>query len=162
MTVFAFSCHPDDIEFMMAGTLLLLRDAGCGIHYMNLADGSCGGTTHDARETARIRRGEAIESAALLGSTFHESITRDIEVFYQDELIRRATAVIREVAPDILLLPSPEDYMEDHMITARIGVTAAFSLRLRKWRSPEIAGSTSSWPMGTKSSGAFFRKSWAS
>ena len=126
MTIFAFSCHPDDIEFMMAGTLLLLKDAGCDLHYMNLADGSCGGTTHDGRETARIRRGEAMDSARLLGATFHPSLTRDIEVFYQDELIRRATAVIREVAPDILLLPSPEDYMEDHMITARIGVTAAF------------------------------------
>ena len=126
MTVFAFSCHPDDIEFMMAGTLLLLKDAGCALHYMNLADGSCGGTTHDARETARIRREEAMESARLLGAAFHPSLTRDIEVFYQDELIRRAAAVIREVAPDILLLPSPEDYMEDHMITARIGVTAAF------------------------------------
>jgi len=126
MTVFAFSCHPDDIEFMMAGTLLLLREVGCDLHYMNLADGSCGSTTQDGRETARIRREEAMESARLLGAAFHPSLTRDIEVFYQDELIRRATAVVRDIAPDILLLQSPEDYMEDHMITARIGVTAAF------------------------------------
>ncbi len=135
MTVFALSCHPDDIEFMMAGTLLLLRDAQCSIHYMNLADGSCGSTIQDAAETARIRRGEAMESARLLGATFHDSLAHDIEVFYGDELIRRTTAVIREAAPDILLLPSPEDYMEDHMITARIGVTAAFCRGMPNYRS---------------------------
>jgi LmbE family N-acetylglucosaminyl deacetylase len=29
MIVFAVSCHPDDLEFQMAGTLLLLKKAGC-------------------------------------------------------------------------------------------------------------------------------------
>jgi LmbE family N-acetylglucosaminyl deacetylase len=34
---------------------------------------------------------------------------------------------VRRIKPDIMLLPSPQDYMEDHMNTCRIGVTAAFS-----------------------------------
>ena len=126
MTVFALSCHPDDIEFMMAGTLLLLRGAGCTLHYMNLSDGSCGSTVTDAAETARIRRAEAMNAASFLRAAWHESLVPDLQVYYTDELIRRVTAVIREVRPDVLLLPSPEDYMEDHMATARIGVTAAF------------------------------------
>ena len=33
---------------------------------------------------------------------------------------------MRQIKPDIMLLPSPEDYMEDHSNTSRIGVTAAF------------------------------------
>jgi N-acetylglucosamine malate deacetylase 1 len=126
MTVFALSCHPDDIEFMMAGTLLLLKEAGCTLHYMNLADGCCGSTVHDARETARIRRHEAMNAAGFLGAVFHESLLPDLQVFYRDEVIRQVTAVIREVQPDVLFLPSPEDYMEDHEATCRIGVTAAF------------------------------------
>jgi N-acetylglucosamine malate deacetylase 1 len=126
MTVFAFSCHPDDIEFMMAGTLLLLKKAGCTLHYMNLADGSLGSTVHDPTETARIRRGEAMRAAAFLGAAFHESLVPDLQVYYTDEVIRKVTAVIREVKPDVLLLQSPEDYMEDHMATCRIGATAAF------------------------------------
>ena len=40
--VFAMACHPDDIEFMMGGTLILLKEAGYRIHVMNLANGSCG------------------------------------------------------------------------------------------------------------------------
>jgi len=34
--------------------------------------------------------------------------------------------VIREVAPDVLLTHSPQDYMEDHMNTSRLAVSAAF------------------------------------
>ena len=57
--VFALGCHPDDIEFMMAGTLFLLKDAGCELHYMALANGSCGTTRHSIEEIVRIRRQEA-------------------------------------------------------------------------------------------------------
>jgi LmbE family N-acetylglucosaminyl deacetylase len=125
-TVFAFSCHPDDIEFMMGGTLFLLREAGCSLHYLNLANGSCGSTELPPEKIVARRRGEAMAAAALLGAVYHESLVPDLEVFYTPELVRRATALMREVKPDIVLLPSPEDYMEDHMNTSRIGVTAAF------------------------------------
>ena len=37
--VLAIAAHPDDIEFMMAGTLLLLKQAGCETHYLNIANG---------------------------------------------------------------------------------------------------------------------------
>jgi N-acetylglucosamine malate deacetylase 1 len=36
----AVAAHPDDIEFMMAGTLLLLKRAGYEIHYFNLLSGN--------------------------------------------------------------------------------------------------------------------------
>lgn len=39
---FAVAAHPDDAEFTMAGTLLLLKDAGYEIHLMHIANGSCG------------------------------------------------------------------------------------------------------------------------
>ena len=39
---FAVAAHPDDIEFMMAGTLILLGRAGYELHYMTIANGSCG------------------------------------------------------------------------------------------------------------------------
>jgi LmbE family N-acetylglucosaminyl deacetylase len=125
-TVFAFSCHPDDIEFMMGGTLFLLREAGCALHYMNLANGNLGSMDLPSDKIAAKRRQEAMAAAALLGAVYHESLVGDLEVYYTPELIRRVTAVMREVRPDILLLPSPQDYMEDHMNTSRIGVTAAF------------------------------------
>ena len=126
-TVFALACHPDDIEFMMGGTLFLLKEAGCTLHFMNLANGCCGSTELDREETARVRREEGQNAARMVGARFHESLASDLEIFYSPELIRKVTAVVRQIRPDIMLLPSPEDYMEDHMNTCRIGVTAAFS-----------------------------------
>ena len=131
--VLALGCHPDDIEFMMAGTLFLLKEAGCGLHYMNLANGSCGTTEFSAEEIVRIRSQEAQTAAQLLGAEYHASLATDLEVLYDQPLIRKVTAVVREVKPDILLLPSPEDYMEDHMNTCRIGVTAAFCRGMRNY-----------------------------
>ncbi len=124
--VFALGCHPDDIEFMMGGTLFLLKEAGCELHYMTLANGSCGTTEYSIEETVRIRRQESQNAVAYVGATYYESLVNDLEVFYTQDLIRQVTAIIREIKPDIMLIPSPEDYMEDHMNTARIAVTAAF------------------------------------
>jgi LmbE family N-acetylglucosaminyl deacetylase len=124
--VLAIGCHPDDLEFMMAGTLLLLKDKGCDIHCMITTNGNCGSLEYDADELARVRRKEAQEACAFLGAHFHDSITNDLEVFYEDSQIRKVTAVVREVQPDIVILMSPEDYMEDHMNACRLGVTATF------------------------------------
>lgn len=123
---FAVGAHPDDIEFLMAGTLILLKEAGYEIHYMNVANGSCGSVRHDAETIIKMRREEASSAAALIGATFHESLVNDMEVLYERETLSRVGSVVREVAPDILLLHSPSDYMEDHQNASRLAVTAAF------------------------------------
>ena len=86
-------------------------------------------------EAAAVRKKEAMKAAALLGAVFHESLVDDLEVFYVQDLIRRVTAVVRQVKPDIILAMSPEDYMEDHMNTARITVTASFLRGVKNYES---------------------------
>src|SRR5688500_5368830 len=126
-SVIAIAAHPDDIEFFMAGTLLHLRQAGWETHYMNIANGCCGSVQHDREAIARIRREEAMRSAARLGAVFHESLTADLEIFYDKPTLAQVASVIREVAPEIILTHAPSDYMEDHMNACRLVVTAAFS-----------------------------------
>lgn len=130
-TVFAIAAHPDDIEFMMSGTMFLLKEAGCKLHYMNIANGDCGTAIHDREEIAAIRRLEAMNAAEYMGATFHESITSDLEIFYNKEAMARITAVIREVNPDIVLVQYPNDYMEDHNNAARLAVSATFNRGMR-------------------------------
>ena len=125
--VFALAAHPDDIEFQMAGTLILLRQAGYEIHYMNIANGSCGTAEHGREEIIAIRRAEARAAAESIGAVFHESLVDDLAIYYEPGLLARVAAVMREVAPEILLLQSPQDYMEDHQNAVRLGVTAAFT-----------------------------------
>jgi LmbE family N-acetylglucosaminyl deacetylase len=122
----AIAAHPDDIEFLMAGTLLLLRDVGYEIHYLNVANGCLGTTEYDRASITRIRREEAIRSAALAGAVYHESLTDDMGIYYRSDLLTRLAAIIRDVVPRIVLTHSPADYMEDHTNTARLAVSAAF------------------------------------
>ena len=125
--VLAVFAHPDDIEFVAAGTLLRLREAGWQIHYLNLSGGDCGSMTTSADEMRAIQAQEGRAAAAMLGAEFHESLASDLCIFYEERLLRRLAAIVRQVQPRIVLTHSPEDYMEDHMNTARLAVTAAFA-----------------------------------
>jgi len=135
MRVLAICCHPDDMEMMMGGTLILLKRAGCDVHVINLANGCVGSVDRRPQEIAAIRRAEAQASAALQGFVLHESLVDDLDVFYTQELIRRVTALVRQVKPDLVVTQSLEDYMDDHMNTAKVAVTATFSRGIPSYRS---------------------------
>ena len=130
---FAVAAHPDDIEFLMAGTVIRLAEAGYEIHYLAIASGSCGTMTLPVDEIVRIRRDEAMAAAASIGALYHESLVADIEIFYAKGLLAKVAAVMRQVAPEILLVQSPSDYMEDHQAAARLAVTAAFCRGMRNF-----------------------------
>jgi LmbE family N-acetylglucosaminyl deacetylase len=133
--VLAIAAHPDDIEFMMAGTLCLLREAGWESHYLNVSNGSLGSLKASAVATARTRRKEARAAATLLGAVWHPPFCSDLEILYDTPTLRRLCAIVREVAPTVILTHSPQDYMEDHINTARLAVTAAFSRGVPNYRS---------------------------
>jgi LmbE family N-acetylglucosaminyl deacetylase len=131
--VMVIAAHPDDIEFGMSGTLILLAKAGCEIHYMNIANGSCGTAEYDVETITSIRLQEAKDAAQHIGAIFHDPLVSDFEIYYQRELLLKLASIFREVAPDILLVPSPEDYMEDHTNACRLAVSAAFGRGMRNY-----------------------------
>src|SRR5437588_6810411 len=130
----AIAAHPDDIEFYMAGTLLLLREAGYQTHYLNLASGNCGSLKYNAAAMRSIRNAEARAAAKVLDAQFHPSLTDDLEILYTLELLRVLAAIIRNIRPAIILTHSPQDYMEDHTNTSRLAVTAAFARGMPNFR----------------------------
>jgi LmbE family N-acetylglucosaminyl deacetylase len=131
--VLAIAAHPDDIEFVMAGTLCLLRDAGWEVHYLNVATGNLGSLTRSTR-LAQVRRREAQAAARLLGAVWHPPLCDDLGIFYDARTLRRLCAVIRAVAPTAILTHSPQDYMEDHVNVARLAVSAAFARGMPNYR----------------------------
>ncbi|RPJ48776.1 MAG: LmbE family protein [Chloroflexi bacterium] len=132
-TALAIGAHPDDIEFGMAGTLLRLQAAGAEIHMWNLADGACGTREMPRDEIVRIRGEEAAAAARVAGAVLHPPIATDLEIFYTREMVAKVAAVIRTVQPTVLLIPALQDYMEDHMNTARLAVTGAFARGMRNF-----------------------------
>lgn len=135
----AVGAHPDDIEFMMAGTLLLLKEAGAEIHMWNLANGSCGTATYNKEDIIRLRWEEAQASAQQAGATIYPPLVDDLSVIYEPFLLARVTAILRTIKPNILLIPSPQDYMEDHQNTSRLMVSAAFSRGMRNFRTNPVS-----------------------
>ncbi|MEI6780653.1 MAG: PIG-L deacetylase family protein [Verrucomicrobiota bacterium] len=134
----AIGAHPDDIEFCMAGTLLMLREAGYETHYLNLASGNCGSAQYNGAATSSIRSAEARAAAKILGAHFHASITNDLEILYSLELLRALSAILREVKPGIVLTHSPQDYMEDHTNTSRLAVSAAFTRGMPNFKTAPV------------------------
>ena len=125
--VLAIHSHPDDIEFVMAGTLLRLRDRGAELHYMNIASGSLGTAEKSREEIIEIRRQESVAAAQFIGAQHHECICDDMEVLYTVDLVRKVCAVVRHVKPDVMLIASPQDYMEDYMNACRLALSGAFA-----------------------------------
>lgn len=132
--VLALAAHPDDIEFCMAGTLLRLQSAGWEVHYCNVARGNLGSASLSGPRTAAVRRREAQAAARVLGARWHPPYVDDLGIFYTDDLLRRLAALVRTVMPRVILTHSPQDYMEDHMNTARLAVSAAFSRGMPNYR----------------------------
>lgn len=130
----AIAAHPDDIEFVMAGTLLLLGEAGWELYYCNLSSGNVGSTLLSPARTAQVRKREAQAAARVLGARWHGPVAHDLSIFYDDRTLRRVASIVRAVGPEVVLTHSPEDYMEDHMNTSRLAVTAAFARGMRNYR----------------------------
>ena len=93
---------------------------------MTLANGSCGTVRHDTGTIIRIRRQESIDAANTIGAEYHESLVNDGEIYYERDTLQRLSAIMREVAPTVVLTHLSKDYMEDHMNTCRLVLSAAF------------------------------------
>jgi len=127
MIALAMAAHPDDIEFMMSGTLLLLKQVGAEIHMCNLANGCYGSQVYGKEEAARVRALEAQASARVAGAVWHPSLFDDVGLYYDAPSVAKVTAIVRAVQPDILLTLSRYDYMEDHEYASRLASSAAFN-----------------------------------
>ncbi|MHC5538282.1 PIG-L deacetylase family protein [Singulisphaera rosea] len=125
--VLALHSHPDDIEFQCAGTLALLREAGCHVTLATMTPGDCGSAEHDAETIAEIRRGEAKAAADLIGADYLCLEFRDLAIFNDDESRRRITEVLRRTRPDLILTAPPSDYLCDHEMTSLLVRDACFT-----------------------------------
>jgi len=124
--VLAFGCHPDDVEFLAAGTLALLAKHGWEVHIATMTGGEVGSPTLSSKAIQRKRLKEAQKSAAVIGGRYHYAGGRDLEVEYSSFYRQASTRVMREVNPAIVLAPPPMDYMADHEQTSLLVRNAAY------------------------------------
>jgi LmbE family N-acetylglucosaminyl deacetylase len=126
--VLSVLAHPDDAEFLCAGTLArLAREHGWEVHLASMTPGDCGSAELPADEIAAIRRAEGARAAALLGATYHCVEERDLLIFYAERPLERVTRLLRTVRPRLVLTHSPADYMLDHEMTSAVVRAASFA-----------------------------------
>jgi LmbE family N-acetylglucosaminyl deacetylase len=117
--------HPDDCEFMVAGTMALLAKRGWECHIVSSTPGDCGSMEKGPEEIGNIRREENRRAAAIIGATYHCLELRDLYVTYDHDSIRRALNVTRDIAPSLMFTHPPLDYMGDHEITSMLARAAS-------------------------------------
>jgi LmbE family N-acetylglucosaminyl deacetylase len=126
-TILAIHAHPDDAEFLAAGTLALLADLGHDITIATFTPGDCGSKDLGPEEIAAVRRREAANAAALIGARYLCLEMRDLAIFNDDVSRRRVTETLRQARPDLVLTASPSDYHCDHEAASALVRDACFA-----------------------------------
>jgi LmbE family N-acetylglucosaminyl deacetylase len=134
LRVLALFAHPDDAEFLCAGTLILLADRGAVVHIATMTQGDCGSTILPASKVSRIRVGEAQRAASLIGGQYTCLKEKDLLVFYDRRTLCKVMELVRRVDSSLVFTHSPSDYMLDHETTSRLCQTACFAAMAPNFR----------------------------
>ena len=125
--VLSVLAHPDDVEFLCAGSLIrLAREHRWEVHIASMTPGDCGSAELPPEEISRIRRAEGARAASLIGARYHCLEERDLLIFYNERALERVVRLFRDVRPQIVFTHSPADYMLDHEMTSTVVRAAAF------------------------------------
>jgi len=125
-TVLALMAHPDDAEFLCAGTLIRLAEAGWQIHIASATPGDCGTTTETPWDISARRTNEARTAAGLINATYHCLDERDGLVVYDKPTVQKVIDLFRRLAPSLVFTHAPKDYMVDHEMVSLMARAASF------------------------------------
>lgn len=145
--ILALFPHPDDMEFLCAGTLVRLRALGFETHVATMTAGDKGSAVHSRAEIAGIRRAEAAEGADAVGaSRYHCLEFQDLEIVFDNLARQRVAALLRTIDPFMVFTTPPADYMFDHEITSQLVRDACFNAAVPNYETSGAAGQSSGIP----------------
>jgi LmbE family N-acetylglucosaminyl deacetylase len=129
--ILVFSPHFDDESIACGGTIAKHRGNGDEVSIVFMTAGNCGNYSHPGispTEYSQIRKGEAAEALKVLGvSKPFECLELD-EGFmrFTTELEKQLIRLIRSIKPDIIYMPHDQDNHNDHIVTNKAVVQAAY------------------------------------
>jgi LmbE family N-acetylglucosaminyl deacetylase len=148
--VLGVAAHPDDLDFMAAGTIASFARAGAACYYLILTDGSSGSKDRNIApaDLAYLRRAEQRAAGACIGLV--DVFFRD----YRDGLLevslpvkRDICRVIRRVKPDLVITADPSVLFAptlgfinhpDHRAAGQATLDAVFPLARDHLSFPEL------------------------
>jgi bacillithiol biosynthesis deacetylase BshB1 len=128
LDVLAIGAHPDDVELGCGGTVALLVEQGRRVGILHLTRGEAG-----TRGTPEQREDEARAAADALGAQHVEFLDCGDGALRHGRVEEdKIIVLLRELRPDILLVPTPSDRHPDHGRAHRLVADAAFYSGLAK------------------------------
>ena len=126
-----FGAHPDDVEWGIGGTALLLRGK-LSFAMVDLTDGEMG-----SRGTPEERKLEASAAAEYLGATVRESLhLPDCGLVDSPENRRLIASIVRRHRPKIVMAPYWQDRHPDHAAAGLMVRNAQLYCTLKKSDDP--------------------------
>lgn len=147
--VLVVMAHPDDAEFICAGTVARWASEGSEIVYVLVTSGDKGSNdpTITSEQLVAIREAEQLEAARILGVKHVEFLRyRDAEVVPDLGLRRDLVRVIRRFKPDAVISQDPtsryfgQQYIQhpDHIAVGEATLAAVFPSARDRLTFPEL------------------------
>jgi LmbE family N-acetylglucosaminyl deacetylase len=126
LRVLVFGAHPDDCDITTGGTAALYSRLGHSVTFVSVTNGDAGHQEMAGAALARRRYAETQASAKALGVEYRVLDNHDGELLPTLERRREIISIIREIHPDLVMSPRPNDYHPDHRYTAQLIQDAAY------------------------------------
>jgi len=123
----AIAAHPDDIEITCGGLMIKMADLGRKTGAVDLTCGEMGTFGH-----AGQRIEEATRAAELMGMSYRTQLDiPDSAVELNQPNRLKVAQVIRDTAPEVVVLPHWQQRHPDHRICSQLGYDACFLAGLK-------------------------------
>jgi N-acetylglucosamine malate deacetylase 1 len=128
LSILAIAAHRDDVEQTCGGTLLRMAERGHATGILDLTQGEMG-----TRGSAEDRAREAEEAARILRVGWRRALDiADGRVENTWENRVKIARVLREIRPEVVILPYWQGRHPDHYTTSILGYEACFIAGLAK------------------------------
>ena len=126
MRIMAVGAHPDDIEFLCAGTLARYTQRGDEVFNVVCTNGDMGHVVIPPHELAEIRAQEAATAAETVGAQLKMLGEPDEWLFHDKRTRLLMIDAIRWANPDVIITHHPDDYHPDHKACSDLVFAASF------------------------------------
>jgi LmbE family N-acetylglucosaminyl deacetylase len=130
--ILVLGAHPDDAEFFAGGFLVRQARAGSVIRLVSVTNGQSGHQSIPQQDLIAIRKTEAAEAGAIVGSPYITADFPDGSLQPSLELRHWIIKEIREFAPDLVLTHRPFDYHPDHRAVGQAVQDASYMVMVPK------------------------------
>jgi LmbE family N-acetylglucosaminyl deacetylase len=153
----AVVAHPDDADYLCAGTLARARDDGAAIGICVLCRGDKGQPSATIDDLAEVRRGEMAAAAGLLEAELFLGECGDGRLADTPEERSKVIELYRRFRPSLVLAHWPGDYHPDHRAAGDLAEAVSWFCASagHVTQSPRIEAPPALWWMDTVNMTAF-------